>query len=300
MDTEQKPGLFGTLVIVFPTAHTGGEFILRHDKKEWSFDAARTLCNLPLLSATTTVVYLAYRHDVELEVQRVTSGHRVTIIYDLYLAEKLSDSHPYDAIEPGSANLSRVRTTLSTLLSDPTFLPNGGTLGFGLRHLYSLPTSFKHDNNALEELKASLKGDDAALFHALTQLSLAPSLYAVFEDDSITADDTRTLVACPRVVKFHTHDETKDVPVWQKLCRNFGGVLINASQATLAEAANMAGAPVQNRVVQWVTQLSDVNRVLTRFVAYAPEPIHEPMMGYLHQRICLLVDVGPAGQRGGV
>ena len=51
------------------------------------------------------------------------------------------------------------------------------------------------------------------------------------------------------------------------------------------------------RDVPWVTALSDVNSMRTRFAAYG----NEPEIGSLYQRICMLVDVGPlpVGARAG-
>ena len=50
------------------------------------------------------------------------------------------------------------------------------------------------------------------------------------------------------------------------------------------------------RDVRWV-DLSDVNRVRTRFAAYG----NEPEIGFLYQHICMFVDVGPlpVGARAG-
>jgi hypothetical protein len=33
--------MFGSLVVVFPTAHKGGALVLRHRGQEWTFDSAK-------------------------------------------------------------------------------------------------------------------------------------------------------------------------------------------------------------------------------------------------------------------
>lgn len=72
--------MFGSLVIVFPTAHVGGALRLRHGGTEWTFDSATEVLNQP----TPSIGYVAFFSDVEHEVTPVTSGHRVTLTYNLY------------------------------------------------------------------------------------------------------------------------------------------------------------------------------------------------------------------------
>ncbi|KAI0291797.1 hypothetical protein B0F90DRAFT_1774587, partial [Multifurca ochricompacta] len=67
--------MFGSLVIVFPTAHEGGTLQLRHRGQEWTFDSASELSGLP----TPSIGYIAFFSDVEHEVAPVISGHRVTL-----------------------------------------------------------------------------------------------------------------------------------------------------------------------------------------------------------------------------
>ncbi len=40
-DSEKEPGMFGTLVIGLPSAHTGGELVIRFDGREEVVDFAR-------------------------------------------------------------------------------------------------------------------------------------------------------------------------------------------------------------------------------------------------------------------
>jgi predicted 2-oxoglutarate/Fe(II)-dependent dioxygenase YbiX len=72
--------MFGSLVVLMPFDHTGGELILRHRGREFTFDGCALLENAP----TTSAAYVAFFSDVEHEVTEVTSGHRVTITYNLY------------------------------------------------------------------------------------------------------------------------------------------------------------------------------------------------------------------------
>ncbi len=294
--------MFGSLVLVLPTPHEGGELILQHQGNKWTYDASQALSLLP--HASPRVAYVAFFSDVDHEVKRVTSGYRVTITYNLHFSEPAAPLQGLDIIQPRAANNPEVESGLTALLNDPTFLPSGGTLGFGLRHLYPLPTSFRpHTDATLESLKLRLKGADSALFRACAALRLRPSLFSVFEwhDPASSFDDDdgsrRALVAFPRVVQFHTHSHDDEDVLWEKLCRRFDGVLVNARPGDLGAANPSASAEgIACRDVQWVTALSAVNGVRTRFAAYG----NEPEIGYLYQRICMLVDVGAPGGRGGL
>ncbi|KAI0328047.1 hypothetical protein GY45DRAFT_1423503 [Cubamyces sp. BRFM 1775] len=289
-DTPRSAGMFASLVLVFPIVHSGGTLVLQHGGYQWSVDASVLLSNADI--SMPRIAYIAFFSDVEHEVTRVTSGHRLTITYNLYYAFDDVSPNRIDVVQPQGANEFAVHENLASLLDDSTFLPNGGILGFGLRHLYPLPTSFDpQEDTTLETLKGKLKGVDAALFRACTELVSAPPLYTIFEAHSqVDAGGHRALVACPRVVKFHNHDTDDEPPVWEKLCRRWDGVLINFPPDELEKAEP---GPVRHWTVHWVTPLSDVNRIKTRFAAYG----NEPMMGYLYQRIAMLLQVGPPGHR---
>ncbi|KAI0669336.1 hypothetical protein C8Q78DRAFT_977857 [Trametes maxima] len=293
-DTPRSSTMFASLVLVFPTQHSGGTLRIKYAGHEYSFDAAAALSGIS--ASEPRIAYIAFFSDVEHEVVPVTSGHRVTLTYNLHYADEDQPvgTDGLDVIQPSGSNTPELESMLSALLEDSSFLPDGGMLGFGLRHLYPLPTSFDaHEDTTLVTLKDKLKGVDAALFRACTELLASPALYAVFEAHSQAGvGGRRALVACPRVVKFHSHDTEDEPPVWEKLCRHWDGVLINFPPEEL-ETAGVSATAVRNWTVHWVTPMSELNRVKTRFAAYG----NEPMIGYLYQRICMLVKVGPAGRR---
>jgi hypothetical protein len=123
--------MFASLVIVFPTAHEGGALMLRHGGKEWSFDSGKELVG----RTQPSVGYVAFYSDVEHEVGLVKSGNRVTLTYNIFFAPE----KPVDIIVP-TPSLSELefKAALSSLLADSSVLPDGGNLGFGLRHQYPL------------------------------------------------------------------------------------------------------------------------------------------------------------------
>ena len=61
--------MLGSLVIVYPTAHQGGELVLRHKGGEWKFDANA----LTSLQSPPSLAYVAFYSDIEHEVLKVTA-----------------------------------------------------------------------------------------------------------------------------------------------------------------------------------------------------------------------------------
>lgn len=194
--------MFGSLVIVLPSAHEGGELVLRHGGKEWTFDSAKAAKVKD--GQGPPIGYVAFFSDVEHEVREVTSGYRVTLTYNLYFAEpdrsyvvsKLSGSVP--AAAPAVAN--SFKSTMAALLADSSFLPNGGYLGFGMRHEYPINTSTKFGNSrdyydncpdapegdSLARLGEMLKGSDAAVAESCRSLGLKLALNVIHSSDDIS------------------------------------------------------------------------------------------------------------------
>jgi hypothetical protein len=74
-DTEKEEGMFGTLVIVLPSIHSGGELIIRHAGKEVSIDFSQL--------EVSEIGFAAFYADCEHEVQPIIEGNRVCLIYNL-------------------------------------------------------------------------------------------------------------------------------------------------------------------------------------------------------------------------
>ncbi|KAK0739414.1 hypothetical protein B0T21DRAFT_255276, partial [Apiosordaria backusii] len=82
-DTEKIPGMFGTLIICLPSAHQGGEVVLKHQGQ--------------------TAVYKTSEHkqswacwysDVSHEVLPVRSGHRIVLTFNLAIVSQGSTPIP--------------------------------------------------------------------------------------------------------------------------------------------------------------------------------------------------------------
>lgn len=81
-DTEKADGMFGTLLIVLPSAHAGGNLVVRHAGREASIDLSG--------ADVSELAYAAFYADCEHEVLPVTKGYRVCLVYNLMLEQKPS------------------------------------------------------------------------------------------------------------------------------------------------------------------------------------------------------------------
>jgi hypothetical protein len=159
--------MFGSLVVVFPTTHEGGALVLREDEKEWTFDSGQEISE----QTKPSIGYVAFYSDVEHEVTLVKSGHRVTLTYNLCFTDNESSATVASVTQSELA----FKEALSDILADDRVLPEGGTLGFGLRHEYPIKPK-----TPLQHVLPYLKGSDAIIQRVCAQLSLALLVNVVY------------------------------------------------------------------------------------------------------------------------
>jgi len=87
-DTEKAPGMFATLVLVLPSLYTGGELLVRHRGQE-----ARLELNT---AEASELAFAAFYADCLHEVLPVSSGCRLTLIYNLLRADPTQATQPPD------------------------------------------------------------------------------------------------------------------------------------------------------------------------------------------------------------
>jgi len=75
-DGEKMDRMVATLVITLPCKHSGGELIVRHEGKEVILDTERA-------ATKRGINFTAFYADCEHEVKPVSSGHRVSLVYNL-------------------------------------------------------------------------------------------------------------------------------------------------------------------------------------------------------------------------
>ena len=202
-DIPPTENMVGTLVVIFPTPHSGGEFMLHHRQNRWTFDEASLVSSQP----SPSIAYIAFDSDAEHEVLKITDGHRVTITYHIYISPSAAavgtrvSSAPIVWNIPGLTHsrrspestavgtrvssspivrdvtgLTHFKRSLEAMLRDEFFMPNGGTLGFGMQYKYPVTYQTK-----MSDLKNGLRGSDAYVWSACSDLGLEPRLWVIYE-----------------------------------------------------------------------------------------------------------------------
>ncbi|KXN86763.1 hypothetical protein AN958_09623 [Leucoagaricus sp. SymC.cos] len=176
-DTPRTLDMFGSLVIVLPMEHKGGNLLLHHRGRELDFYAPTFLKGAP----QATVAYVAFYSDVDHEVLEVTAGHRVTITFNLFF-------DPARASPVSDAQHLRIPDNPFTValrqnLCDKTFVNSYQYLGFGFEYSYPKRAD-EYDGNLIP----CLKGPDAFLFRALTELGARPQLRYLYRSEYGSCD----------------------------------------------------------------------------------------------------------------
>ena len=199
----------------------------------------------------------------------VEAGYRVTLTYNLHVQEK----DLYLALEPIiRQDEIDFRDVLKGLLEDPTFLPTGGTLGFGLRHQYA----GKDMNELIKDLHHCVKGSDAIVYRVCTELGLGVRFRVFYHNPY---EGHQVLLG----KGFPTEDSVFDVyetEFWYALMEHGGSVIKGPGKGRRYE-------------VHWVTDLTNFNQHRLVCSMYGNEAYTEFQYGF----VCLIVGVGPKDDR---
>ncbi|KAI0365154.1 hypothetical protein BV20DRAFT_778360 [Pilatotrama ljubarskyi] len=312
VDTPHAANMFASLVVVFPTPHEGGELVLRQEDRVWTFDSSTLLTG-----STSSIAYIAFFSDVEHEVLPVLSGHRITITYNLYVSADGPRTLIPDGLtilQPPHASPAAVSDALRAFVSNPEVLPRGGTLGFGLRHVYPLPRTWNdEDDDPLEIVGRSLKGSDAALYHACEELGLNPRLRLITEvggdydvrimlsqmapfPDYEVESRTRVIMGSSGAHLYKDMDFVfSSEDVGDEGDSNGKGVQKNegTDESGLDRYEKRYG---QKHPIHWVTKCKPGNNPVTAqpFVSYG----NQAMLSYLYVSVRLIADVAVLEKRG--
>ncbi|KAI1789980.1 hypothetical protein LXA43DRAFT_922787, partial [Ganoderma leucocontextum] len=308
VDTPRSELMFGSLVIVFPTPHEGGALKLRAagrqegETTEWTFDSSALLAQ----QQRPSIAYVAFFSDTEHEVMPVTSGHRVTITYNLYYAlagASSTSSQPAGVPHQISTNERSFKDALQAVLQDESFLPNGGNLMFGLRHQYPLATSYQPDlkefTGALLALEPRLKASDGVMLKVLRECALDASLKILYEALETQWSSAMSYVMADRVLPLPQMDEMIEESAADYLLAE-GGELVQDVVALLARRA--AGKKSRSEYdddatpVFWVTDHPGV-RSGKGFERTIQTYGNEPALDVVYWRIWIFARVGPVAQR---
>lgn len=310
-DTPRSCEMFGSLVVVLPIAHEGGGLLLKHNKHETVFDSAVELAGKP----ETTVAYAAFYSDVEHEVQKVVSGNRVTLTYNLYFVDgsageedsmnddsDMADLHPHLPLST-LQSASTLSGVIKQLLDNPTFLPQGGLLGFGLKHQYPVEALDKrHFEANLVGLKTRLKGADAAVARAWADCGIDIRLKLIYrmEGNIVMCDE-------PPSVHWEIEDLVHTLRHHKDLNLKVIGLDPHKSEyerysdwsedaAEQLEMINFTGywRPAEIDVtVTWVTPWTENAMFNSPYLAYG----NQASLGLLYGNVALVAVVGPSGNR---
>lgn len=286
-DTPRSDKMFGSLVVIFPTPHEGGALVLREDGREWTFDYA---AELAASSDSPNIAYVAFFGDIEHEVRPVTSGHRVTLTYNLYFdgapaARRMQGSAAMTvprSVEDGDARLA---VALRELLQDPTLLPQGGLLAFGLRFMYPL----KHEA-PLQDMVAHMKGSDAMVVRVCQMLGLDGRLGLVYAEETwcLPYDNNPRYdisIVVDRFVDTEYADDER--PFYEQLLREYGGERVRdmGSKPLELETRYAYKSNVKEILpsteVFWATELTKMNTVKETFLAFGNQADLEHQYGHL-------------------
>jgi hypothetical protein len=276
--------MLGSLVIIYPTPHEGGELVLRHKDREWKFDAR----SLTAFQLSPSFAYVAFYSDIEHEVLKVTSGRRVTITYNLYLVNPTSKPGT-SVIAPDPNSISNLQNTLQGFLKSPEFLPSGGTLGFGLTHLYPVTSEMK-----LKETASRLKGEDAHVYQACRQLRLQPLLRMIYEDHQSKYSRSKQYgIMLDRIVKNPDYDY-EESSYEGALVEDMGGVPVNRVEGAAIENSYwVAERGIRGEFITWVSRLNERNKLEDFQTTYG----NEYETRYTYCRPCIIVRIPAAIDR---
>lgn len=168
VDTPRSSEQIGSLVICLPCAHQGGQLEVRHEGRSMTFDWSMPKVSRP------EIQWAAFYSDCEHEVKEVTSGHRITLTYNLYMTRDTSAaaSQARDGLmEPTQLP---PYGTLASLFLQENFMPDSGYLGVHTSHAYPYTSTSSC-------LPATLKGSDMVAWETFRSLGCSVRLRPVVE-----------------------------------------------------------------------------------------------------------------------
>jgi len=261
--------------------------LVKHENNEWTIDYGSEL----VAAREPSIGYVVLFGDVPYGVTPLKSGYCVTLTYDLYL----------DDVEPGRRNRLQVaslghpmlanelerafREKFEALLEDPEFLPDGGTLGFGMRHVYPIKDNVKHVHDLL-------KGSDAIVYRSARALGFEPLLYMHYEWEPPGMDSTEG-VLIERLIRpseYDNPDDEGEVDVTKRL-RKEGGIILCAEPDFYR---GELGAYDKPETIEWVTPQTTYNELN---ITIPTTLANEPGGGCVYGDLCLVVRIGKAGER---
>ena len=177
-DTEKSAGMFATLVIVLPSNYAGGELVVRHYGREIRLDMRR--------EDPSEAAFAAFYADCLHEVLPITSGCRLTLIYNL-LRKAGSLPEPPD-YRTEQDRVSRIIAAVGGCEPDT---PEGG---FPEKIVYPLQHAYTPAELSFEALKGADAAVAAVLKGAAPTRRLANCISRSFRSRKAVQQNTRATI----------------------------------------------------------------------------------------------------------
>jgi len=272
--------MFGSLVCLLPSSHEGGNLLFRHRNYEFTFDGQALLQEAPPAS----IAWVAFFGDVEHEVALMTSGHRITITFNLYF-----DSNFRPASRATSEHL--FKSALEKLIDDPVLSSVHAYLGFGLEYAY--PSG----GGVWEPHTTSLKGVDATLIRILDELEVEWNFYHLYrkaEDE----DGFPFRVLTQKIINGESLEDS-DEDATGELLHSGSFVVGNPTLARIEDPTKLhewyeftgevgtSGRNWEYIDVEWVTKPNEECLDRSAVLAYG----NEPSLDFIYHNLCVLAKI---------
>ncbi|KAJ7722025.1 hypothetical protein B0H16DRAFT_1666280 [Mycena metata] len=310
-DTPRGETMIGSLVVIFPTAHTGGALTLEHGGTTWTFDSVAALA----VAEGPALAYVASYSDVLHAVEKVKSGYRVSLTYNLFLVDNTM-AIAGNRIIP--APEKKLEDSLRALLADPLFLTKGGFLAYGLAHQYPIPPppevqytqgGRQVPPSRLGPILKLLKGGDARIHTVSERVGLVTRVKVLYDTGEhirkmgkdVLADDVLNTEAINTEYDMVC---TKRSRVWgsssnaeTRACKSCRRRVHLTILPTMIQMNSRQGSATKKAVkhkvaVEWVTRITETNRVRLQYLAYGNEASIEHVYG----NAALFLEVPAAGK----
>ncbi|KAJ5083628.1 hypothetical protein N7456_013055 [Penicillium angulare] len=259
VDTPRSKTQIGSLVVCLPSSFEGGNLIIEHDGKEADFDWQ--------VQSADTIQWAAFYSDCEHEIKTITQGERVTLTYNLYIADALSGASIPSSIDP---NVFPLHGELKTILSMPGFMKSGGVFGIFCSHAY--PHTSK---NASALLPSCLKGSDLVLYAVMHSLGMKVDVLPVlmYENDDDYNREGLSDGSSDEDTSYSTYKSfDKEVLVGDQLRGEFyaGDFYDDSSSKIIQESCERR---VYKKPITWITTPTNGNeKIAMIYGSYGNEP----------------------------
>lgn len=168
VDAPRSNEQIGSLVVCLPSAHQGGQLEVRHQGQSIKFDWSMPWTARPELQ------WAAFYSGCEHEVMNVTSGHLITLTYNLFARNTSNTGTPQAGRGLMDPTQLPLYGNLHSLFLQESFMPDGGHLGVHTSHAYP------HTSTSAR-LPATLKGIDMVVWETFRSLGCGMKLRPVVE-----------------------------------------------------------------------------------------------------------------------